>query len=224
MAASAMSGRAGALLLALLAAPAAQAGIIANADCLPPSNGAYVGQFHQTYSGPGFVVDLSSPVHSAFTACLAPPSSGSQLHSFLSTLEFDISINGGPPLHQVVNGVAVTVDVAFVQQVGSIRFFDTEMVQLDIVGGTLPPGVMVRESPTQASTGQTSIETLGGGLYRIDSFFDVFTELTLDGGQNWLPSNPPSGRVTLVPEPTTMATFGAGLIGLWLARRRLRVA
>src|SRR4029434_11104347 len=66
---------------------------------------------------------------------------------------------------------------------------DTEMLQLDIAGGELPAGVMLRESPTLASTGLTAIQSQGDGLYRIDSFFDVFTELTVDGGQSWQPAS-----------------------------------
>src|SRR5262249_24791170 len=57
-------------------------------------------------------------------------------------------------------------------------FYDTEMLQLDF---TLPNGMMVRESPTRASTGKTAIAPDPGGGFMIDSFFDVFTELSTDG-------------------------------------------
>ena len=59
------------------------------------------------------------------------------------------------------------------------------MLQLDL---TLGGGTLIRESPTRQSLGQTQITDLGGGQFRIDSFFDVFTELSVDGGQTWLPS------------------------------------
>ena len=85
------------------------------------------------------------------------------------------------------------------------------MIQLDLSGGSLPPGVMIRESPTLASTGQTMLTDQGGGNFRIDSFFDVFTELSLDGGQSWTPSNG-SSHTTVVPQsvtPARQATWGA---------------
>src|SRR5207247_1134427 len=63
----------------------------------------------------------------------------------------------------------------------------TEMLRLDISGGTLPVGVMIRESPTRASTGKTTVRPIEGG-YMIGSFFDVFPEISVDGGQTWTPA------------------------------------
>jgi hypothetical protein len=77
-------------------------------------------------------------------------------------------------------------------------FYDTEMLQLDISGIGLPAGMMIRESPTLASTGKTAISPAAGGGFIIDSFFDVFTELSMDGGVNWMASTsaPPRMRFT----------------------------
>ena len=46
--------------------------------------------------------------------------------------------------------------------------------------------MMLRESPSLPSRGKTSVQGLGR-TYRIGSFFDVFTEISLDGGQTWSP-------------------------------------
>jgi hypothetical protein len=77
-------------------------------------------------------------------------------------------------------------------------FYDTELLQLDISGGGLPQDMRLRESPTRQSTGKTAISPAPGGGFIIDSFFDVFTELSLDGGQSWTPSSgtPPRMRFT----------------------------
>ncbi len=77
-------------------------------------------------------------------------------------------------------------------------FFDTEMLQLDISGDNLPSGMRLRESPTLASTGKTAISPAPGGGFIIDSFFDVFTELSMNGGLTWQASTgaPPRMRFT----------------------------
>ena len=43
--------------------------------------------------------------------------------------------------------------------------FDTEMLALEISGGSLPAGVMVRESPSKASLGRTSLRLQPDGSY-----------------------------------------------------------
>jgi hypothetical protein len=106
--------------------------------------------------------------------------------------------------------------------------FNTEMLALDIPAGsgnnTLPPGVMIRESPTLASTGKTAITDQGGGVFRIDSFFDVFTELSVDNGASWIPSNSPMHLegTNSIPEPSTLMLVGLCLIGGTAIRRTRR--
>src|SRR5262249_24809330 len=96
--------------------------------------------------------------------------------------------------------------------------FNTEMLQLNLNGNSPFGPFMIRESPTLASVGQTSVTDIGGGMYRIDSFFDVFTELSVDGGASWIPSDS-SSHVVLMPEPCTFA-LGALAGGLLVLRRR----
>jgi len=113
-----------------------------------------------------------------------------------------------------------------------VEVIDTEILAMNLVGGgpiilqgpLMSGPVMLRldtdPNPIRPSTGQTTIEPAGGGLYHIDSFFDVFTELSLDGGNTWTPS---SGAIHMslnpVPEPATLALGGACLVAA--LRRRL---
>jgi hypothetical protein len=96
------------------------------------------------------------------------------------------------------------------QPSGGSTFFDTEMLSMTLVNVGFS-GCMIRESPTRASTGRTRMQDMGGGQWAIDSFFDVFTELSVDGGQTWTPATNPQ-RLGLVPEPATMAILGLGVL------------
>jgi len=82
-----------------------------------------------------------------------------------------------------------TVRIKKTGQIGNQETFETEMTALDITGGTLPPGTMIRESPMFPSNGTATMNVSGGSGYMVNSFFDVFTELTVDGGQNWIPAS-----------------------------------
>ncbi len=88
--------------------------------------------------------------------------------------------------------------------------FATEIVSMSLSGDVGGTPVIIRESPTMSSTGQTTITDLGNGMYHVDSFFDVFTELSVDGGQTWTPSEGPT-RMELAPEPPPAPTLVAGI-------------
>ncbi|GAF96445.1 unnamed protein product, partial [marine sediment metagenome] len=84
------------------------------------------------------------------------------------------------------------------------------------------PGVLLRESPTLSSLGEVTITDLGGGTWAIDSFFDIFTELSPDGGANWFAdaaAGTTGHHLTLVPEPASAVLV---LAGLALIGRRVR--
>ena len=148
---------------------------------------------------------------------ISPPAAGGFGISSFFDVFTDITLvsNGGAPTHfsSHMNGQMKITNAG-----GGA--YQTEMLQMDITGGLLPAGMMIRESPTLQSLGQTTI-TPQGSQFTINSFFDVFTELSLDNGQNWSPA---SGSEHMVggptPEPATFLAIGAGLFGLGLRRRK----
>jgi len=190
---------------------------------LPPIGGSYLADLRDVHArfASGQIL-LSDVIHEGFLSSFPPPPLlGTTTHSFGSTVNMNVSVDGGTTFNPFSAPAAVTVKVDSTSDVGSSRFFDTEMLQLDISGGTLPAGVMIRESPTLASLGATTIEDLGGGNFAISSFFDVFVELTVDGGQTWMPQeNGPTHVVLHCPD--TGATFSLFLISalalVWRAR------
>jgi hypothetical protein len=172
--------------------------------CLPPpGNNAYLQEMHTQY-GP---VELSNATHKNFLSCFfvlnISQIGDSAFHTFGSTVTGIIKISNPPPNPPTIFTILVPADVTVKLVLDSIgispngsqvRYFSTEMIQLEIVGGNLPPCAHIRESPTEYSLGLTTVtETTGG--YIVDSFFDIYTELSLDCGQSWIPGDVPAHMV-----------------------------
>ncbi len=139
-----------------------------------------------------------------------PPSSpGSTIvFSVNTTFSTTLTIGGGTPT-PVQALATITMKVTYTHSVGQTNFYDTEILQMDIQGGSLPSGYLLRESPTLQSVGIRSVNDPGTGTYFIDSFFDVFLQLSVDGGQNWYPSSSGSSHMAVQATPTipTMGTW-----------------
>jgi hypothetical protein len=105
------------------------------------------------------------------------------------------------------------------------------MLSMNLVGNHPSLGqVMIRESPTLPSQGQHSLHpmpgtpSMPGGMLAIDSFFDVFTEISLDGGQTWTPADRaiPMTLTYVTPEPATAVLLLGCVAACSLAARRRR--
>lgn len=102
---------------------------------------------------------------------------------------------------------------------GSICTIQTEMIALSLQS-TINPLLLVRESPTLQSRGRLNLTSNGSGSGgTFTSFFDVFFEISVNGGANWTPqatsltltncsnsplpswSTAPTGSTLLVPGP-----------------------
>lgn len=102
----------------------------------------------------------------------------------------------------------------------TLRGFDMELLALSISGPNFPDGYLIRESPTLASLGHLTIQPAPGrgtGGFIVDSFFDVFFELSTDNGQNWTPA---VSSVRLTGVPTPMSLLPIAMAGAFAARRR----
>lgn len=128
-------------------------------------------------------------------------------------LAFSFTLGGVGPSPLIVAGNGNTIQQFSNYSSGNTGTFQTEMLSLNLQG----VGIMIRESPTLSSPGQTTITPGAAGGFHIGSFFDVFTELSIDGGQTWNPQTSGSAHTTLtpVPEPEAYAVIaGLGLLGL----------
>jgi hypothetical protein len=173
---------------------------------LPPTNSAYISprQWHALYAN-GIVV--SNVIHRRFLQSYPPPpAGGTNVHTFGSEIGLLVALVPNQPLRLASAPATVTVQVAN-RGIGpnGEQLYDTEMLALDMHGGTLPSGVMIRESPSKASLGKTTVLQSSTG-FLITSFFDVFTEISLDGGQTWSASDT-AGHMELHLDPGAVATL-----------------
>ena len=148
-----------------------------------------------------------------------------EIESFGSTASGDVTINGSPAIPFTLSG-PVSVEV-FGKVGNTLGTFNTQMLSMDLTGNVAGHSVEIKTDPAQASTGQTTIADNGGGTFHITSFFDVFTELSLDNGPFIPQSNGPA-LVTLTATPVPASIWGGLTLlvafGGWsMIRRSARV-
>jgi hypothetical protein len=218
------------LFLAFAASALNADGITAQSNCLPPAGGEYAGGVEQWVTNQG-TINLANPIHNQFTTCETPQSTtpgGMWTEAFNSMVSGELFVNGND-MGPVSGSAAVIIGLTVASDAGGVETLNTQMTELDInLGG----GDLIRIDPTTPSTGQTTITDLGGGNFQIQSFFDIFTDLSLDGGNTWYPSSggngPGGGALMTLQEPTTATTpepgtflgLGTGLLGLGVGLKR----
>ena len=167
-------------------------GVQVGQESLPSGGAAYHGAVPHVFLGGSAVLTCSS--HGEFTGAVAPPApQGATVTSdYFATFEGQLDL--APPLVPAPVTHPLSLQAHMVERItlagaqGAMRTFDTELITFELGGSVTPAGAMVRESPSVASTGRTTITALSGGQYRIESFYDVWLEISLDGGRTWHPA------------------------------------
>ena len=143
---------------------------------------------------------------------------GDETESFDSIVEGIFNIGAGPESVTLTGPVQVRTLRKGTSQTGT---FDTEILSMSLSGDVGGVSIEIRESPSRRSPGTTRVDDIGNGLYEIDSFFDVFTELSVDGGA-FQPQTNEAARVDL-PEPNQLLMLLSAIPMLrWMVRRRGR--
>lgn len=125
-------------------------------------------------------------LHSRFTQSFPPPPpSGSQINSFGGSVDFELSADNGLTWNSITAPTSDAAQIVHGSSDLNSEYFDTEMLQFNVSGGTIPGGLLIRESPTRASTGRFDFLAVSEGEYRLCSFFDIFFEVSVDGGMSW---------------------------------------
>ena len=207
---------AAALMVSVLGATPTSASLICDSPDLPPGcDGEYrtAADVHAAFANPDPAVIeaiLHDVSHARFLNVVRTPIGPDELEDFDSTIEalVDIEFSTGGWLYDIPISLSGPVSVLTHNKVGNTTgTFQTEMIAMSLSGDMAGMPVTVRESPVLSTVGQTTITDLGGGLYEIDSFFDVFTEVSINGGA-FVPQTGGPSRVDLGEPPTC----GDGLI------------
>ena len=138
-----------------------------------------------------------------------------QVDSFFDVF-CDLRIDGSD--YQIESFFDVFFDITVPDNDGITGTFQAEIVEMSLDGNAGGHTVQIRESPSLESTGQTTMTDLGDDTFQVESFFDVFTELSVDGGE-WVAAEGPV-RLNLVPEPATSALLLVGMACVLLRRRK----
>jgi len=191
-------------------------GLDTTSPLLPP-DGEYVSlqsqYFEYTVPGLGAVTVQSLVLSRPYPVPNRVPVGNDERETFNAML-LGVEIGQGFGLVQLTGPVEIMTTDRLLSTTGA---FNAEIISASFTGTVGGMPIILREDPQNQSLGQTDITDLGGGLYHIDSFFDVFTELSIDGGSSWITSDS-SVRMTLVPEPATLGLLVLG--GLAVLRRR----
>ncbi len=218
----------GVILATGFANNAVWAGLVTGDPSLPPTEGEYrsPSEYGPEFFGPDIQIVVQDIVYQA----LAIPSpvrtnvGADEAEAFESTLTAMVNITlFGVPQALVPLTLSGPSEWMAYGKVGNVTgMFTVEIVSMELSGEVIVPilgpvPIILRESPTLPSMGETTITDIGGGLYHIDSFFDVFAEVSPAGGP-FIPATD-SVHIELVPEPATLGVLVLGGAVLTLSSR-----
>ena len=141
-------------------------------------------------------LQLSSSPRSVGVVLTTTLSSGEYAIDSFFDVFTELSVDGGQTWSSALQGAMETRVRQY--RAGRTGTFDAEIVSMSLVGDLEGKPVALRLSRKTPSLGTTEIIDLGNGQYYIDSFFDVFTELSVDGGATWKPSLTGTVRADLI--------------------------
>lgn len=169
--------------------PAESSGVTVRDVSLPVASAVYRGASSHVFLGGQ--ATLFCGIHGGFSSAAAPPQQVGQtvLSEYTATFVGELTLE--PPVvsstvtHSLAVPARMAESITLVGMSGGTLTYDTELVTFELQGTGMPSDVMVRESPDQASAGVTTITSLSGGQSRVETSYDVWLDISLDGGRTW---------------------------------------
>lgn len=211
-----------ACLLSLAFAPTVFADVVETTPALPPANGVYF--VPDTCIS---VVCLENIQLKDFNVTSSKIMGGNELtvsNVELSTNVFQ-NVSGSPGAFISPLVLTGQVDITYFSKttLSEQGTFNAQITSLDLSGSftglTGPHTADAMLNPSNASTGQTMVQEISGHptTWRISSFFDVFAELSVDGGP-FVPGPERTGDLGAAPEPSYYVPIGVGLLAIFIHR------
>lgn len=129
--------------------------------------------------------------HGVFSGSASPPERVGQTVVSEYTATFVGELTLEPPLvsstvtHSLAVHARMAESITLTQSSGEGTVFATELVTFELSGTDMPEDVLVRESPGLESTGVTRITATSDGRSRVETSYEVWLEMSLDGGGSW---------------------------------------
>ena len=197
--------------------PPAQGDVIVSDPSLPPVAGWYEGDPLSQVAD--YTTAQATEIRMSNFRNISRTIDGTdELLNFYVTLTAMASMGGIPGMPISFDG-PLTVRV-FGKTSHTTGIFDAEIESAYCTGSIGIITGIIRENPTSASLGQIGIYDTGGGDFRIENLFDIFTELSLDGGATFASDSNAPHRMVLVPEPGVLMLLVAGAAAMIRRRRR----
>jgi len=186
--------------------------VVTESNAWPPRGSAWVGDQPHRFLGGQVVLFCGS--HGVFSTRVKLSSSTGQI----SNVQYGAGFRGEPTINPPLQTRSMTYVInepirisERMTSVASTRLgteYETELTGLGFDRNAFPGKLLIRESQRRRSTGHTSIRREGSGNYRILSHYEVWLEISVDGGHSWqLADN--AVRMRLQPE-VRAATINAG--------------
>lgn len=185
-----------------MAAMVARADSVQPTPSLPPTEGVYV-------IGPTCItqVCLSNITIGDFQGTTTTFLNGNQAVDTGAVFSADIYQNNGGSHGAFLGSLSTlgSLDLIYFGRVfdSELGTFNAQITNFDFLGMFNGHTFELQQNPNQMSTGQTTIET-DLGAYRVISFFDVYAEVSIDGGSFVAGPVQQANLVQPVPEPSAL--------------------
>ena len=215
--------------VAAAAVPMARASIIQSNSNLPPENGAYTAPTICVTLGPGACIVGASLFDFSGTTTIFDQSGQSIDSSITMTAKIYSNNNGMPGMFLGNLMLSGPIGILYAGRMTNMDLgtFPSSLTELDLTGMFNGHSLEVILNPNVTSMGPTTVEPAAvslspDGEFQITSFFDVFSEISIDHGA-FVPGPPRTFTLNTVPEPGSISLLAFGVAGaVGRLRQRMR--